>query len=71
MDIEPTPQGKLDAAFENYLALSQALREDVEALLDCEVNSQHWRRNFIRVSASLIEGHIHVLKESLEIPEKF
>lgn len=58
-----TPQERMDAAFENYFALSDVLREDLSALLDGESDSQHWRRNFIRVSASLIEGYAHCLRE--------
>lgn len=53
----------MDAAFENYLALSAVLREDLLVLLDSESNSQCWRRNFVRASASLIEGYVHCLRE--------
>jgi len=57
------PQDRMDAAFDNYVALTNLLREDLVSLLDSESNSLHWRRNFIRVSASLIEGHVHCLRE--------
>ena len=53
----------MDAAFDNYLALSSILRADLAALLDSETDSQSWRRNFIRVSASLIEGYAHCFRE--------
>ena len=53
----------MDVAFDNYISLTNLLREDLVSLLDSESNSQHWRRNFIRVSASLIEGHVHCLRE--------
>jgi len=53
----------MDAAFENYLALSNVLREDLEVLLDSETDSQPWRRNFIRACAAIIEGHVHCLRE--------
>ena len=53
----------MDAAFDNYFALSDVLREDLVALLDSESNSQPWRRNYIRVSAELIEGYAHCLRE--------
>ena len=53
----------MDAAFDNYFALSYILREDLVALLDGESDSQQWRRNYIRVSASLIEGYAHCLRE--------
>lgn len=58
-----SPQERMDAAFDNYFALSDILRKDLTALLDSESNSQHWRRNYIRVSASLIEGYAHCLRE--------
>ena len=54
-----TPQARMDAAFDNYFAHSDVLRSDLIALLDSESASQHWRRNCIRVSASLIEGYAH------------
>lgn len=53
----------MDAAFDNYFALSDLLREDLLALLETESDSQHWRRNYVRVSASLIEGYAHCLRE--------
>jgi hypothetical protein len=58
-----TPQERMDAAFDNYFALSNELREDLASLLDSESDSQHWRRNYIRVSASLIEGYAHCFRE--------
>lgn len=63
MNTTLTPQARMDAAFENYSALSDVLRSDLIALLDSESASQHWRRNYIRVSASLIEGYAHCLRE--------
>lgn len=60
----PIPaQERMDAAFDNYFALSSILRDDLTALLDTEKDSQQWRRNFVRVSASLIEGYAHCLRE--------
>ena len=53
----------MGAAFDNYFALSDILVKDLQALLESESNSQHWRRNYIRVSASLIEGYAHCLRE--------
>ena len=53
----------MDRAFENYFALSDILREDLAAHLRNESNSPHWRRNIIRVSASLIEGYAHCLRD--------
>jgi hypothetical protein len=45
------PQKQMTIALDNYLALSSVLQADMSALLDCETGTQHWRRNFIRVSA--------------------
>ncbi|MGH8626198.1 MAG: hypothetical protein ACREYC_13340 [Gammaproteobacteria bacterium] len=42
---------------DNYFGLSPILLEDMNALLDEENDSQPGRRNFIRASASLIEGY--------------
>ena len=53
----------MDAAFDNYFALSDVLMDDLNVLLDSESDSQQWRRNYIRVSASLIEGYAHCLRE--------
>jgi len=63
MNMPLSAQERMDAAFDNYFALSDILREDLAALLDSESNSQHWRRNYIRVSASLIEGYAHCFRE--------
>lgn len=62
-----TPQQKMDAAFVNYFALSEILRDDLNTLLNEENNTQYWRRNFIRVSVSLIEGYTHCLKDFCSI----
>ena len=53
----------MNAAFDNYFALSDVLREDLLALIESESDSPHWRRNYVRVSASLIEGYAHCLRE--------
>ncbi len=53
----------MDAAFDNYFKLSDVLREDLLALFETGSDSQHWRRNYVRVSASLIEGYTHCLRE--------
>ena len=63
MDIELSLQGRMDAAFDNYLQLSRILEADMTALLDGESEDQHWRRNFIRSAAALVEGHAHCLRE--------
>ena len=53
----------MDAAFDNYFKLSVVLQADMNALLDGECEDQHWRRNFVRSVAALIEGHAHCLRE--------
>jgi hypothetical protein len=63
MDASPTPQERMDAAFDNYFALSDVLRQDLLVLLESESDSPHWRRNYVRVSASLIEGYAHCFRE--------
>lgn len=63
MNSVPAAQERMDAAFDNYFALSEVLRDDLGVMLDIESDSQHWRRNYIRVSASLIEGYAHCLRE--------
>ena len=67
MSSQLSPQEKMDAAFGNYLLLSKVLQDDMTALLDNESNTQHWRRNFIRSSAALIEGEAHCLREMCAI----
>ena len=57
-----SPQKQMTIALDNYLDLSSVLQADMSALLDCETGTQHWRRNFIRVSASLIEGYAHCIR---------
>jgi len=56
-------QARFDSAFANYLKLTAALREDLAAMLSQEASSLHWRRNFVRASAALLEGHAHCLTQ--------
>ena len=63
MNTAPTPQERMDTSFDNYLALSEVLRSDVWALYETESDSQHWRRNFVRSSAVLIEGYSPCIRE--------
>jgi hypothetical protein len=60
-------QQRMDTAFGNYLQLSRILEADMTALFDKECENQHWRRNFIRTAAALIEGHAHCLREMCAI----
>ena len=63
MNNETSSQQRMDAAFDNYFELSKVLQVDMNALLDGENDTQHWRRNFIRASAALIEGYAHCLRD--------
>lgn len=54
---------RMGSTFENYFELSTILLDDMNSLLDIDNDSQQWRRNFIRVSASLIEGYTHSIRE--------
>jgi hypothetical protein len=56
-------QFQLDAAFENYLKLTTILDEDIKSMLSVKSASQQWRRNFVRASTALLEGHAHCLRE--------
>jgi hypothetical protein len=56
MHTNLSPQEQLTIALDNYFDLSSVLQADMMALLDCKTETQQWRRNFIRVSASLIEA---------------
>ena len=72
MKALPTPQEQMAAAIDNYFSLSDVLREDLLALLETESDSQHWRRNYVRVSSSLIEGYpafVQVLMGMFTKPE--
>lgn len=51
----------MDFAVDNYLALSNILRPDLEAMLASESESAHWRRNFVRSSFALLEGYIYAI----------
>lgn len=53
----------MDAAFDNYFAMSDALRDDVEAVLRCDDGSQSFRRNFVRAACALGEGNSACFRE--------
>jgi hypothetical protein len=62
MKRKATLQRELDRAFANYLKLTEALRQDLYELMAEEHASLQWRRNFVRASAALLEGHAHCLR---------
>ena len=53
----------MDAAFDRYFAMSDALRNDLEAILGSEDESQSFRRNFVRVTCALGEGYASCFRE--------
>ena len=62
MKRKATLQRELDAALSNYIDLTGVLCDDLNELLADERASQNWRRNFVRTSAALFEGHAHCLR---------
>jgi hypothetical protein len=73
METASPIQARFEQAIDNYLELSAVLQNDFNALLDQDDGSQRWRRNFIRESASLIEGYTSCIGElgkiGLDCPE--
>ena len=67
MGASRTLLSRFDAAFVNYLALTALLRTDLEAMLREESKSPHWRRNFVRATAALLEGHAHCLRQMCRV----
>ena len=53
----------MDAAFENYLALSDLLLSDGEIMLGVDLDDSRWQRNFIRAVVALIEGYGHCFRD--------
>ena len=56
-------QARLDVVFHNYLKLTTLLHNDLTAMFSTETKSPHWRRNFVRASAALLEGEAHCLRQ--------
>ena len=63
MQTQAQLQRRLDAAFGNYLQLTDALRDDLTQMLASESAAQHWRRNFVRASVAMLEGHAYSLRQ--------
>ncbi len=53
----------MDEAFRKYLEISKILNDDFFKLYDERSDSDHWRRNHIRVLAVLVEGYSHCFRE--------
>ena len=64
-------QKQFIGAFNNYLALGEILAADLVKLSDSEDDSDYWRRNYIRVVASLLEGYSHCFREMAAIGLKY
>ncbi|MFH1777949.1 MAG: hypothetical protein ABH952_10380 [Candidatus Omnitrophota bacterium] len=54
-------------AFNNFMALGEVLAADLVKLSESEDDSAYWRRNYIRVVASLLEGYSHCFREMAAI----
>jgi hypothetical protein len=66
-----TLQERLGEAIDNYLEMSALIRQDVLDSLQSELQTQNWRRNYIRVIASLVDAHINCIQEICIICESF
>jgi len=53
--------------FNNYLALGKVLAADLVDLSKSEDDTAYWRRNYVRVVASLIEGYSHCFRKMAAI----
>ena len=60
-------QKQFVGAFNNYLDLGLVLAADLEKLSESEDDSAYWRRNYIRVVVSLLEGYSHCFREMAAI----
>jgi hypothetical protein len=56
-------QARMNAAFDNYLALSDLLMSDGLLLLEMDQTDARWQRIFIRTAAALVEGYSHCFRE--------
>ena len=62
-------QVRMNKAFEDYFAVTNELRSDVEMFLDViesgliKDSDIRWKRNFVRTLVALIEGHSYMLRQ--------
>lgn len=54
-------------AFNNYLALGEVLVSDLVELSESEDDSAYWRRNYVRFTASLLEGYSNCFRKMAAI----
>lgn len=64
------PHQNIVEAFNAYLSVAVILSEDLMHLLEFEIESESWRRNYIRTVSSLVEGTTHCLRELARIGEE-
>ena len=61
-------QARMNQAFEDYFAVTNEVRSDVEMLLDINKSGLirdsdiRWKRNFVRTLVAVIEGHSNMLR---------
>jgi hypothetical protein len=56
-------QDKMANAVNNYINLSVVLTSDLKKMSDNEIEDVSWKRNYLRVISSLIEGESYCLKQ--------
>ena len=62
-------QARMNQAVEDYFAVTNELRSDVEMLLDVNESGLikdfdiRWKRNFVRTLVAVIEGHSYMLRQ--------
>lgn len=66
-------QARMNLAFEDYFAVSEALNSDVVMFYDIDDSDLtkepdiSWKRNFVRVLAAVIEGYSNMIRQIAEI----
>lgn len=53
----------MNEAFDNYLKVAEILSTDLVEMVESENDNEAWRRNYIRVVASLIEGDVYCFRQ--------
>lgn len=58
-----TPEERMDAAVESYLKVADVLASDVSAIMDQEVDTEAWRRAYIRTVGAMIAGDSYSIQQ--------
>ncbi len=66
-NIIMTIQDRMNDAFNNYISVSEILASDLLEMAENEREDESWKRNYIRVVASFIEGNSYCLKKMCAI----